>query len=534
MKLQEIQYQFYRRSSALISVLLMLSVIFCNAQQSKIKCYFNHPVNTNISSGANAVYLNSSFPDTIAAFINRAKYSIDVALYNLTSTTNSKVYKVIVAANAAAARGVQIRWIYNASSSNTGLSLLNTSIQKFASPTINGYIMHNKFLVIDALSSNLSDPTTITGSYNFSDTQTDTDYNNILIIQDKNVTTAYYYEFNKMWGSTSMIPDTINSKFGTKKSASTIKSFLVGDDLVEVFFSPKDTVGQKLQTAINSTNYDLFFGIYAFTDNTIANLIKSKYDNGIRVRGIADNFSNSYSPYATLNPALGSNFISYAGTGIYHNKVMLIDALNPESDPQVFTGSFNWSASAQNSNDENSILIHNASIANQYYQSLCADFTAMGGIPCVYAPCSNANTIFISNIRGNSYQWQVNTGAGFVNISDNAVYNGTNTVNLSFINAPSSWYGYQYRCMINNVDYSEINNLKFSAYWNGSVSTAWENPLNWNCGNIPDANTDVFVNYGVTRFPVLNSSTVCRSLRANRGTIINITPAAILKLTGLY
>ena len=94
-----------------------------NAQNPNIKCYFNHPVNNVISTGANALYLNNTFPDTVAAYINRAKFTIDIALYNYTASAGSNVAKIATAVNAAAARGVTVRWLYNTpGTSNSGLA----------------------------------------------------------------------------------------------------------------------------------------------------------------------------------------------------------------------------------------------------------------------------------------------------------------------------------------------------------------------------------------------------------------------------
>jgi len=52
-----------------------------------------------------------------------------------------------------------------------------------------------------------------------------------------------------------------------------------------------------------------------------------------------------------------------------HNKYMVVDQSNTASDPLVWTGSHNWSASGNNDNDENSIVIHDATIANLYHQN---------------------------------------------------------------------------------------------------------------------------------------------------------------------
>ena len=519
--------------------LIILLVMACSggnaaAQNPAIKCYFNHPVNTVISSGKNAVYLNGSFPDTIAAYIDRAKFTVDIAMYNYTSNINSNVYKIAAAANVAAARGIKIRWIYNGTSAtnNTGLSLLSPLIKTFASANYSNYIMHNKFMLIDVNSADSIDAVLQTGSYNWSDAQTTEDYNNIVIIQSRQVALAYYQEFNKMWGGSGANPVAGAAVFSSFKTPSSQTQFNVNGTPIEVYFSPKDSAGKQLLASITTANYELLFAVYTFTDNVIANLIKSKYNSGLFVRGIMDKFSLPFNAYSILSPVLGNNLLINSGAYLYHDKIMLIDALNPASDPQVFTGSFNWTGQAQTSNDENAVVIHDAAIANQYYQSLCNDYTVLGGTPCVAPPCPGNNTIITSNTRGNTYQWEVNTGAGFTNLVNNASYDGTNTINLTIVNPPSNWYGYQYKCIVNGTTSSDTVNLKFTAYWNGSTNTAWENTANWNCGVLPDENTDVIINNGTQYFPVINTSTTCKSIRLSKGTALVLMNKINLLLKG--
>ncbi|HXB40889.1 MAG TPA: phospholipase D-like domain-containing protein [Bacteroidia bacterium] len=362
----------------------LLAVLFtfvfsAGAQNPKIKCYFNHPVNTAVSTGTNAIYLNGTSADTIAAYINRAKYTVDIAQYDFTASSSSHVKIIATAVNNANTRGVVVRWIYNGSSSNSGLSLVNSAINRLASPVSSGYIMHDKFMVVDANSSNANDAILWTGSYDWSDQQATGDYNNMVIVQDQNVALAYYNEFNKMWGGTGASPVTANEKFGTAKSVSTTTSFTVNGTPVQVYFSPKDSPQSHLLNTINSANYEFAFGIYTFTDNTVATAIKTKYTGGVAGFGIEDQFSNTYTPYTTLSSSMGANFKVYTGTSIYHNKTMIVDHSHPTSDPQVFTGSYNWSSAGANTNDEGTIVIHDATIANQYYQSLCKNFTDVGG-----------------------------------------------------------------------------------------------------------------------------------------------------------
>jgi hypothetical protein len=335
-----------------------------------------------------------------------------------------------------------------------------------------------------------------------------------------------------MWGGPDALPNPALATFSKQKTKSDQTLFNINGTMIEVFFSPKDSLGTKLQNNIQTANEEIFFGVYTFTDSNIANLIKWKKNNGVRVRGIMDENSTSFNAYGILNPELGADLKIFSGGNLYHNKNMLIDPGAPDSDPQIFTGSFNWTIQGQTSNDENAIVIHDASIANQYFQAMCANYTLVGGIACVAPPCPNGDATLISNVRGNSYQWQINTGSGFSNLSNNSNYNGINNVGLSISQAPSSWYGYQYRCLVNNTTYSDVTTLRFTAYWNGSTNNNWHDVQNWNCGNIPDQNTDVVINGNLNFFPAINQSTTCRSVRLSKEAQIKIMEGVHVILTG--
>jgi hypothetical protein len=68
--------------------------------------------------------------------------------------------------------------------------------------------------------------------------------------------------------------------------------------------------------------------------------------------------------------------------------------------------------------------------------------------------CSGSNTTF--TVTGTStqtiiYQWQVNSGSGFVNVTNTGVYSGANTATLTITGAPANMSGYQYRCLLSNA-----------------------------------------------------------------------------------
>jgi hypothetical protein len=144
-------------------------------------------------------------------------------------------------------------------------------------------------------------------------------------------------------------------------------------------------------------------------------------------------------------------------------------------------------------------------VTNPDGQSASTNFEYVGGCPTEI--CSSGT--ITSNITGTNYQWQVSTDSiVFTNISNSSSYNGTNSVNLQLNNIPSSWRGYQFRCVVDG-NYSNTHTLRFSNYWTGQLNSAWENPGNWSCGKIPDENTDVIINSGTV---TVNSNQTVRSL----------------------
>lgn len=140
------------------------------------------------------------------------------------------------------------------------------------------------------------------------------------------------------------------------------------------------------------------------------------------------------------------------------------------------------------------------------------------GDPQLISLCPNTNVIFGSNITGANYQWQIDTGSGFVNISDNSFYTGTSTETINIQNTPSSWAGYKYRCVVDN-NYSYDFKLLFKNTWTGAVNNAWENPGNWSCGSVPNSFTDVVINSGVV---VISSNIVIRSLSISLGVNLDV------------
>ena len=312
-----------------------------------MKAYFNTPVDNSYSTGVNAVYLNQSIDDTLINYINRAKYSIDLAIYNF---NNSGISNISTALNAASTRGVTVRVIGCGTSLNLGMNELTGSNMHLLrgpdSPPRMG-IMHNKFMLFDTESADPNDPLVWTGSTNLTTGNINVDANNVIIIQDQSLARGYKIEF------------------------------------VESYFSPTDGVNSQIVQHINTANHDVNIATMLLTRTEIANAIAASKTAGNIVNMLTDNASSNIpaSINTSLLSALGaSSYVYYGKSGTMHNKYMIIDQGAPESSPQVWTGSHNWSAGADNENDENTLVIHDATIANIYYQNFVKLFKDSNGV----------------------------------------------------------------------------------------------------------------------------------------------------------
>lgn len=352
------------------------SFITKSLSTGSIKVYFNRSVDHSVSSGENAIMLDYAIDDTLIDYIERAKYSIDMAIYNL---NNDGISNISEALNSAFARGVKVRVVYDGNTNNYGISELNSSIGKIASPESDypDYgIMHNKFIIFDAQSANSADPMVWTGSTNLTRDQINTDANNVIIIQDQSLAIAYQLEFEEMFGSEGLSPDPGRSKFGPDKKDQTPHFFNIGGHETECYFSPSDKTNARILETINNANSELNISTMLITRTDIANLLaeKSTLEVNSKIVVNSQNQSGMEESVNLLTDVLNANFRESGETGILHHKYMLADQGSTGQEPAVLTGSHNWSSSAEFRNDENTLIIHDDTLANLYFQEFTERF----------------------------------------------------------------------------------------------------------------------------------------------------------------
>ncbi len=378
-----------KKMKHLLIFILFPIVVF--SQNDKIKVYFNKYVDNNASSLVNATQI-TNLDDTLVSYIDRAEESIDFSVYNNTNT------KITTAINNAYSRGVAIRYIADSQTSNSALYGLNSNINVIEN--VSTGIMHNKYVIIDY---GIPEKTVlITGSTNFTSQSLFDDYNNMVIFYDNLIAEPFLVEFEEMWGSSTLTPNTSNAKFGTSKTDNTQHVIDVNGTEVEVYFSPTDGTTSKIVNVINSTNNDFYFAQFYLTENSLGTAIRNIFSNGSKVKGLIEEANTSGSEFQSFI-SLGIEAYSYYDVpAILHHKYCIVDPFTANSDPIVVTGSHNWSATAEEKNDENTVIIHDLYVANMFYEEFNARLTQVDDIEDIkqenYSFIKTENKIVIDNL----------------------------------------------------------------------------------------------------------------------------------------
>src|SRR5258705_1367291 len=97
-----------------------------------------------------------------------------------------------------------------------------------------------------------------------------------------------------------------------------------------------------------------------------------------------------------------------------------------------------------------------------------ADVSFITGITICPIPTTDTSFTFLSFGNNIIFQWQLDTGSGFANITNNSTYSGATTNKLIINNAVSTMYGYKYRCFCTGgfpTLTSRLRNLRFCVTW---------------------------------------------------------------------
>ncbi len=337
-----------------------------------VNLYFNHEVDHSVATEQMAVW-TPSITDTVIHYLDMAQQSLDITMYEQESV------EIVEAINAAYDRGVLVRYITESdtTASNDALEYLNENI-----PVLHGNdngIMHDKFIIIDA--EDEMDAWVITGSLNHTEINLGWDYNNMICIQDKSMALGFTLEFEEMWGSDGPNYNESLAKFGGDKMDNTPHKFFVDDIYMDLYFSPSDNTTSKIKAALDDAENEIEFGMMVFTENSLGDAVVDAQQRGLNTAGIIDyvEYTGSEYEYLKSNGVSVRDYVNPDGTSwpdgpVFHHKYVIMDYVTGAVNPIAITGSHNWSASAESINDENTLIIYDHNIANQFHQEFIKRF----------------------------------------------------------------------------------------------------------------------------------------------------------------
>ena len=281
--------------------------------------------------------------EALAAAIAGATQTVDIAAYEFNSPALTQ------ALLDAKARGVRVRMV---SDNEDGLGDDDTTLnllQAAGIPVVTderGALMHDKFIILDG-------QVVWTGSWNLTINDTYRNNNNAIALRSQQAIENYQTEFNEMF---------IEGRFGPTSPVNTPHQSFTQDGVpVEVYFAPEDEVIDQIVSTISGAQKSVQFMTFSFTVDEIGSAIMERAARGVDVQGIFERTGSEteFSEFGRLYCA-GLPVRQDGNPFVLHHKVFIVDG------EIVVTGSFNISANATDSNDENLIILRDPALAAQY------------------------------------------------------------------------------------------------------------------------------------------------------------------------
>jgi len=311
------------------------------AQANWWEVYFADPINH-----ADPEHWRGSIEEILIDKINAAQTSIHIASFEFDLTP---VAEALIAAKK---RGVDVRWVTD---NEHGLEadeepdhgqfgrLMDAGIE--VKDDGRSALMHNKFWIFDG-------ETVWTGSTNITENGIFKQNNNVIVIRSKKVAEIYEREFDEMW----------NGEFGPRSPSTLDKqSVKVNGSPIQVLFASEDGVIGNIIPYVENAQSSIRFMAFSFTDYPLAKAMIDRANVGVDVAGVFEKVGSEteYAELRTLHCA-GVPVRQDGNPSFLHHKVIVVD------DRYVITGSLNFSTNAEESNDENVIIVDNPDIAKQY------------------------------------------------------------------------------------------------------------------------------------------------------------------------
>jgi phosphatidylserine/phosphatidylglycerophosphate/cardiolipin synthase-like enzyme len=283
----------------------------------------------------------STLLNAIIADINAARQSVDLAVFDL------DVPALIGALQRAAERGLTVRVVLD--SENLTAAEVAHAVSELEDSGINvvfdqrSPFMHHKIVLIDRR-------IVWVGSWNATINDTFRNNNNQLRIESVALASAYSTEFEDM----------VTGNFGRSKQRLAYDQIRVGASRVAVRFSPNGAGQELILERLANARRSIQMLAFSFTSQEIAAALIAAQQRGVAVRGVANATQGSAGSAIQRVRSARIPLLDDGNCFILHHKVLIID------EQTVITGSYNFSKNAEQTNDENLIVLDDRQVARLY------------------------------------------------------------------------------------------------------------------------------------------------------------------------
>jgi phosphatidylserine/phosphatidylglycerophosphate/cardiolipin synthase-like enzyme len=209
-------------------------------------------------------------------------------------------------------------------------------------------LMHNKFVIIDGRYVWM-------GSMNFTTNGAYCNNNNIVRFDSPELAANFTAELDEMYDDRAFGP--------TSPDNTPNKLLSINGVRVENYFAAEDEIAPILAAIIEDADNEIVFMAFSFTHEEIGEAMLARAEAGVTVRGVFET-TGSNTEFSYYPPMLSAGLAvrQDGNSRIMHHKVIVVDG------EIVIFGSFNFSASANDSNDENLLIVYDPVFAGAFLE----------------------------------------------------------------------------------------------------------------------------------------------------------------------
>ncbi|KAA1421480.1 phospholipase [Nocardioides humilatus] len=213
----------------------------------------------------------------------------------------------------------------------------------------NPAIFHQKFVLRDYDGGSVATSALLTGSANFTDTDTHKNLNHVFVFRNSYVCRQYLTEVEQLR----------HGSFGRGMHGDVPKTYGLGGVPVKVLFAPDHTPELEIMKQMLKGSSEVYFAIFTFAGSSgIDDTMLALARGGMTIKGVLDPAqakqkwaAPAWLKHPNIELYVPSKSGVFANLRKLHHKLMVID------EKIVVAGSFNYTAPANEYNDENIFVL---------------------------------------------------------------------------------------------------------------------------------------------------------------------------------